>query len=148
MTSAGPPSAIDAVHFLGMPEANTALAQAVTYLSAAPKSNAVYVAYTRAAEDATRDIASPVPLHLRNAPTGLMKELGYGRGYRYAHDEVEGVAEMSSLPEHLQHRRYYEPTDRGVEGRIRDALERARSLRTGKKDEANEAHEEDKSKDR
>ena len=119
----------DAVHFLGMPEANTALAQAVTYLSAAPKSNAVYVAYTRAAEDATRDIASPVPLHLRNAPTGLMKELGYGRGYRYAHDEAEGVSEMSSLPDHLLSRRYYEPTDRGVEGRIREALERARRIR-------------------
>ncbi|HYN07647.1 MAG TPA: replication-associated recombination protein A [Vicinamibacterales bacterium] len=122
-------AAKDAVHFLGMPDANTALAQAVTYLSAAPKSNAVYVAYTRAAEDATRDIASPVPLHLRNAPTGLMKELGYGRGYRYAHDEAAGVSEMSSLPEHLQNRRYYEPTDRGVEARIREALERARKIR-------------------
>jgi putative ATPase len=119
----------DAVHFLGMPESNTALAQAVTYLAAAPKSNAVLVAYGRAAEDATRDIASPVPLHLRNAPTKLMKELGYGRGYRYAHDEAEGVSEMSSLPEHLQSRRYYEPTDRGVEGRIREALERARKIR-------------------
>ena len=122
-------AAKDAVHFLGMPESNTALAQAVTYLAAAPKSNAVYVAYTRAADDATRDIASPVPLHLRNAPTALMKELGYGRGYRYAHDEAEGVSEMSSLPEHLQSRRYYEPTDRGVEGRIREALERARKIR-------------------
>jgi putative ATPase len=131
-------AAKDAVHFLGMPEANTALAQAVTYLSAAPKSNAVYVAYTRAAEDATRDIASPVPLHLRNAPTGLMKELGYGRGYRYAHDEVEGVSEMPSLPDHLLNRRYYEPTDRGVEGRIREALERARKLRAGEGHEGDE----------
>jgi putative ATPase len=122
-------AAKDAVHFLGMPESNTALAQAVTYLAAAPKSNAVYVAYTRASEDATRDIASPVPLHLRNAPTKLMKELGYGRGYRYAHDEAEGVSEMSSLPEHLQTRRYYEPTDRGVEGKIREALEHARKIR-------------------
>jgi putative ATPase len=122
-------AAKDAVHFLGMPESNTALAQIVTYLAAAPKSNAVLVAYSRAAEDATRDIASPVPLHLRNAPTPLMKSLGYGRGYRYAHDEAEGVSEMSSLPEHLQKRRYYEPTDRGVEGRIREALERARKIR-------------------
>ena len=128
-------AAKDAVHFLGMPEANTALAQAVTYLAAAPKSNKVYVAYTRAAEDATRDIASPVPLHLRNAPTGLMKQLGYGHGYRYAHDEAEGVSEMSSLPDHLANRRYYEPTDRGVEGRIRDALDRARRLRGGLGDE-------------
>ena len=122
-------AAKDAVHFLGMPEANTALAQAVVYLAAAPKSNAVYVAYGRAAKDANEDVASPVPLHLRNAPTRLMKDLGYGKGYRYAHDEAEGVAEMSSLPEHLEGRRYYEPTDRGVEARIKEALERARRLR-------------------
>src|SRR5207342_1029730 len=114
-------AAKDAAHFLGMPEANTALAQAVTYMAAAPKSNAVYVAYGRASRDATQDVASPVPLHLRNAPTRLMKDVGYGEGYRYAHDEAEGVAEMSCLPEHLQERRYYEPTDRGIESRIKDA---------------------------
>jgi putative ATPase len=124
-------AAKEAAHFLGMPEANTALAQAVVYLAAAPKSNAVYAAYKRAAADATRDVASPVPLHLRNAPTRLMKDLGYGKGYRYAHDEAEGVAEMSCLPEHLEGRRYYEPTDRGVESRIKDALERARTLKKG-----------------
>jgi putative ATPase len=122
----------DAVHFLGMPEGNTALAQLVTYLAAAPKSNAVYLAYGRAAEDATRDLAAPVPLHLRNAPTGLMKGLGYGKGYRYAHDEPEGVADMSCLPDHLEGRRYYEPTDRGIEARIREALARARARRRGK----------------
>jgi putative ATPase len=122
-------AAKDAVHFLGMPEANTALAQAVTYLSAAPKSNAVYTAYLQAARDASQDLASPVPLHLRNAPTSLMKGLGYGRGYRYAHDEVEGVASMSCLPDHLEGRRYYQPTDRGLEAKIREALERARRLR-------------------
>jgi len=126
-------AAKDAVHFLGMPEANTALAQAVIYLAAAPKSNAVYVAYGRASRDATQDVASPVPLHLRNAPTRLMKDVGYGEGYRYAHDEAEGVAEMSCLPEHLQERRYYEPTDRGIESRIKDALDRAKTLR-GPKD--------------
>ena len=126
-------AAKDAVHFLGMPEANTALAQAVVYLAAAPKSNAVYLAYGAAAKDALTDVASPVPLHLRNAPTGLMKELGYGAGYKYAHDEAEGVAEMSSLPEHLAGRRYYQPTDRGVEARIKEALARARALR-GRKD--------------
>ena len=126
-------AAKDAVHFLGMPEANTALAQAVTYLAAAPKSNAVYIAYGRASRDATQDVASPVPLHLRNAPTRLMKDVGYGEGYRYAHDEAEGVAEMSCLPEHLQERRYYEPTDRGIESRIKDALDRAKKLR-GPKD--------------
>jgi putative ATPase len=119
-------AAKDAVHFLGMPEANTALAQAVTYLSAAPKSNAVYRAYQAAAEDATKDVADPVPLHLRNAPTRLMKELGYGKGYRYAHDEPQGVADMSCLPPRLEGRRYYQPTDRGIEARIKDALEKAR----------------------
>ena len=122
-------AAKDAVHFLGMPEANTALAQAVTYLAAAPKSNALYVGYGRASRDATEDVASPVPLHLRNAPTRLMKDVGYGEGYRYAHDEAEGVAEMSCLPEHLRGRRYYEPTDRGIEGRIKEALDRAKKLR-------------------
>jgi putative ATPase len=122
-------AAKDAVHFLGMPEGNTALAQAVIYMAAAPKSNAVYRAYSAAARDATQDLAEPVPLHLRNAPTGLMKELGYGRGYRYAHDEAEGVAEMSCLPPHLEGRKDYAPTDRGLEAKIRDALERARRIR-------------------
>jgi putative ATPase len=124
-------AAKDAVHFLGLPEANTALAQCAIYLAAAPKSNAVYRAYLAAAEDAHRDVASPVPLHLRNAPTRLMKGLGYGRDYKYAHDEAEGVAQMSALPPHLEGRRYYQPTDRGIEARLRDALERARRLRGG-----------------
>jgi putative ATPase len=128
-------AARDAAHFLGMPEANTALAQAVTYLSAAPKSNAVYRAYLSAARDATTDLAEPVPLHLRNAPTRLMKDLGYGEGYKYAHDEADGVAEMSCLPEHLEGRRYYVPSDRGIETRIREALERARRLRRGQQGE-------------
>jgi len=124
-------AAKEAVHFLGMPEANTALAQAVVYLAAAPKSNAVYVAYGRAAEDATRDVASPVPLHLRNAPTRLMKDLEYRKGYKYAHDEAQGVSAMSCLPEHLEGRAYYQPTDRGIEARIKEALDRARRLRRG-----------------
>ena len=122
-------AAKDAVHFIGMPEGNTALAQLATYMAAAPKSNAVYVGYGKAAEDATKDLAAPVPLHLRNAPTKLMKELNYGRDYKYAHDEAEGVSQMSSLPEHLQDRRYYEPTERGLEANIKQALERARALR-------------------
>ena len=125
-------AAKDAVHFLGMPEGNTALAQCAIYLSAAPKSNAVYTAYGAAARDALRDEATPVPLHLRNAPTKLMKGIGYGKGYRYAHDEAEGVAAMSCLPENLQGRRYYEPTDRGIEARIREALARARAIRERK----------------
>jgi putative ATPase len=119
----------EAVHFLGMPEGNTALAQAVTYLAATPKSNAVYTAYQSAAADALTDVASPVPLHLRNAPTRLMKGLGYGQGYKYAHDEADGVAEMSALPAHLEGRRYYRPTDRGAEARLKEALERARAIR-------------------
>ena len=122
-------AARDATHFLGMPECNTALAQCVVYLAAAPKSNAVYRAYQAAARDALTDVASPVPLHLRNAPTRLMKDLNYGKGYQYAHDTADGVAPMSCLPEHLQQKRYYEPTDRGIETRIKDALERARGLR-------------------
>jgi putative ATPase len=116
-------AAKDSVHFLGMPEGNTALAQAAIYLATAPKSNSVYVAYTRAAEDAGRQLAEPVPLHLRNAPTGLMKELGYGKGYRYAHDEETGVADMDCLPASLKGRQYYEPTDRGFEKDVRRRLE-------------------------
>jgi putative ATPase len=122
-------SAKDATHFLGMPECNTALAQLVTYLAAAPKSNAVYVAYQAAAQDAMRDEAAPVPLHLRNAPTKLMKELDFGKGYKYAHDEPEAVAEMSCLPAALAHRQYDQPTERGLELKLREALDRARQRR-------------------
>ena len=103
-------AAKDAVHFLGMPEGNTALAQAAIYLATAPKSNAVYMAYNQASEDAQKDVAQPVPLHLRNAPTKLMKELAYGKGYKYAHDEADAVADMSCLPPALEGRKYYEPT--------------------------------------
>jgi putative ATPase len=122
-------AAKEAAHFLGMPECNTALTQLVTYLAAAPKSNAALIAYSRASKDALEDLASPVPLHLRNAPTRLMKGLGYGGGYRSAHDEAAGVAPMACLPAHLEGRRYYEPSERGLEVRIKDALDRARALR-------------------
>jgi len=122
-------AAKEAAHFLGMPECNTALTQLVTYLAAAPKSNAALVAYSRASKDALEDVASPVPLHLRNAPTRLMKGLGYGHGYRSAHGEAAGVAPMSCLPAHLEGRRYYEPGDRGLEARIKEALDKARALR-------------------
>ncbi|MGE0392215.1 MAG: replication-associated recombination protein A [Vicinamibacterales bacterium] len=108
-------AAKDAVHFLGMPEGNTALAQATIYLANAPKSNAVYAAYNAAAADAHTMVAEPVPLHLRNAPTKLMKELDYGKGYQYAHDAPGAVTDMVCLPESLQDRRYYRPTDRGEE---------------------------------
>jgi putative ATPase len=113
----------EAAHFLGMPEANTALAQAVTYLATAPKSNAVYVAYDRAASDAHERPAEPVPLHLRNAPTRLMKELDYGRHYRYAHDEPDAVADLDCLPPSLEGRRYYEPSDRGFEKELKRRLD-------------------------
>jgi putative ATPase len=105
-----------------MPEGNTALAQAALYLATAPKSNSVYRAYRQAADDATRDVAEPVPLHLRNAPTKLMKALDYGKDYRYAHDEPEGIADMECLPPALRGRRYYEPTDRGFEAGVRERL--------------------------
>jgi putative ATPase len=116
-------AAREAAHFIGMPEANTALAQAVIYLATAPKSNATYTAYLKAAEDAHGDVAEPVPLHLRNAPTRLMKEQGFGSGYRYAHDEREAIAAMDCLPPSLRGRRYYRPSNRGFEKEIRRRLE-------------------------
>jgi putative ATPase len=116
-------AAKDAAHFIGMPEGNTALAQAALYLATAPKSNAVYTAYGRAAADAQQGPTAPVPLHLRNAPTRLMKSLDYGRGYQYAHDNPEAVAAMECLPEELAGRRYYQPTDRGFEREIGRRLE-------------------------
>ncbi len=123
-------AAKDATHFLGMPECNTALAQLVIYMAASPKSNAVYVAYKAAAKDALQHEAAPVPLHLRNAPTTLMKSLDFGKDYKYAHDEPDAVADMSCLPESLAGRRYYEPTERGLEPKLRDALDRARLRKT------------------
>jgi putative ATPase len=116
-------AAKDAVHFIGLPEGNTALAQAVLYLATAPKSNAVYEAYSSAAADAQRDVAEPVPLHLRNAPTRLMKELEYGKGYKYAHAEADAVADMSCLPPALEGRKYYDPKDRGFEKEIKRRLD-------------------------
>jgi putative ATPase len=116
-------AARDAAHFLGWPEANTALAQAAIYMATAPKSNAVYAAYGEAADSAQRDVAAPVPLHLRNAPTRLMKDLEYGKGYRYAHDEPDAVAGMDCLPDNLQGREFYRPTDRGFEKEIKRRLD-------------------------
>jgi putative ATPase len=123
-------AAKDAVHFIGMPEGNTALAQAAIYMAVAAKSNAVYRAYLDAAEAASKEIAEPVPLYLRNAPTKLMKQLDYGKGYRYAHDEEEGVARgMECLPPAHAGRTFYEPTDRGLEAEIRRKLEDLRRNR-------------------
>jgi putative ATPase len=116
-------AAKDAVHFIGMPEGNTALAQAAIYLATAPKSNAIYEAYSQAAGDANNDVAQPVPLHLRNAPTRLMKDLEYGKGYKYAHNEQDAVADMSCLPPALEGRKYYDPKDRGFEKEIKRRLD-------------------------
>jgi putative ATPase len=123
-------AARDAVDFLGMPEGNLALAQAVVYLSVAPKSNALYTAYGAVQQDVEQTAAESVPLHLRNAPTGLMKGLGYGRGYQYAHDTEEKVADMQCLPDSLRDRVYYHPTNEGVEKRIRERLEEIKRLKT------------------
>jgi putative ATPase len=127
-------AAKDAVHFIGMPEGNTALAQAALYLATAPKSNAVYEAYSRAAEDAQRDVAEPVPLHLRNAPTKLMKDLDYGKGYRYAHNEADAVADMSCLPPALEGRKYYEPKERGFEKEIKRRLDGWEEIKKRRRD--------------
>ena len=115
-------SAMQALQLIGMPEGKLALAQCAVYLALSPKSDAVYKGYRMAAQDANNTTQHPVPMHLRNAPTKLMKELGYGDGYKYAHDFDEGVAEMQCLPEKLKNRKYYQPTARGFEGKIKKAL--------------------------
>ena len=126
-------AAQQAAHFIGMPEGNTALAQAAIYLATAPKSNAVYVAYGRAADDAQQQVADPVPLHLRNAPTRLMKQLNYGKGYQYAHDQPDAVADMDCLPDSLKGRTYYEPKERGFEKEISRRLAAWKALKAGRK---------------
>jgi len=121
-------AAKDAFDFLGSPEGNLALAQAAVYLSLAPKSNAVYKAYGEVQQDLKNTIAEPVPLHLRNAVTGLMRNIGYGKGYQYAHDNEEKLTDMTCLPESLIGRTYYIPTDQGFEARIRQRLEEIRRI--------------------
>ncbi|NWG22512.1 MAG: replication-associated recombination protein A [Chloroflexi bacterium] len=115
-------AAQQAVHFLGQPEGDLALAQAVVYLAQAPKSNAVYAAYGAALRDVAESRNEPVPLHLRNAPTQLMKGLGYGRGYQYAHDYEDARVDQEHFPANLCGRRYYEPTGRGFEATVRERL--------------------------
>lgn len=115
-------AAQQAVHFLGQPEGDLALAEAVVYLSQAPKSNAIYRGYTAALKDVQHTRTDPVPLHLRNAPTPLMKELGYGQGYEYAHDLPEGRSDQPHLPPALHGRIYYEPTKRGFEAHVQEQL--------------------------
>jgi putative ATPase len=121
-------AAKEAFDFIGPPEGNLALAQAAVYLSLAPKSNALYTGYGAVREDLQKTIAEPVPLHLRNPATALMDRLGYGKGYQYAHDTEQKVADMTCLPESLAGRRYYKPTDQGFEARIRQRLEEIRRI--------------------
>jgi len=126
-------AAARAVEFVGLPEAQLNLAQAATYLACAPKSNASYLALLAAQKDVRQKSAYPVPLHLRNAPTQLMRELGYGKGYQYAHDFDEHIADMECLPDGLHGQRYYKPTDIGYEAVIREYLEKVK-VKTGRID--------------
>jgi putative ATPase len=126
-------AAKDAYDFLGSPEGELALAQATLYLALAPKSNAAYVAYNEARADVEAAPAEPVPLHIRNAPTGLMKDLGYGQGYQYAHDAPDARVDQEHLPDALRGRQYYRPVDRGVEADLARRLAEWRRWRAGKK---------------
>ena len=120
-------AAFQACHLIGMPECSVHLTQAVVYLSLAPKSNALYMAYENAKRDAVTQLAEPVPLHIRNAPTRLMKELGYGKGYQYAHDTVDKLTDMRCLPDSLLGKVYYEPTGQGLESRFKERLEQIKA---------------------
>jgi len=122
-------AAYQACHFIGMPECSVHLAHAVVYMSLAPKSNALYLAYGKAAADAEKMLAEPVPLHIRNAPTRLMKDLGYGKGYEYAHDTEDKLSAMQCLPDSLAGRKYYEPTAQGQEARVRERMEQIEAWR-------------------
>jgi putative ATPase len=131
-------AAVETYERLGSPEGELALAEAVLYLACAAKSNAVYIAYNAARQFIAADGSRPVPLRLRNAPTRLMKGLGYGKGYRYAHDEEDAYAAGERyFPDSMPDVSFYEPTERGLEGRIREKLEalRARDRETQVKDE-------------
>ncbi len=126
-------SAKETIDFLGSPEGDLALAEAVVYLCLAPKSNSVYTAYGAVQQEIEHTRQEPVPLHLRNAPTRLMKELEYGKGYRYAHDEEGKVADMDCLPDSLKGRSYYKPTQEGREKALAQRMEEIRRIRAGKR---------------
>ncbi|MGD0859657.1 MAG: replication-associated recombination protein A [Terracidiphilus sp.] len=129
-------SAKEAIDFLGSPEGDLALAEAVVYLSLAPKSNSVYTAYGAVQREVEETRQEPVPLHLRNAPTRLMKELEYGKGYRYAHNEEGRIADMDCLPDSLRGRSYYHPTQEGREKLLAQRMEEIRRIRAGKEGKA------------
>lgn len=120
-------AAYQACHFIGMPECSVHLTQAVIYMSLAPKSNALYIAYETAKKDAIKELAEPVPLVIRNAPTKLMKELNYGKGYQYAHDTVEKLTNMQCLPDSLAGKEYYHPTEQGLEVKYKAKLEQIKN---------------------
>ncbi len=122
-------SAMQAVDFIGMPEGGLALAEAAVYLALAPKSNALYAGYGKVVEDVGRTLAEPVPLHLRNPVTPLMKDVGYGRGYQYAHDFDDKTTSMPCLPESLRNRRYYLPTEEGWEKKLKQRMEELHRLK-------------------
>jgi putative ATPase len=126
-------SAKETYEFLGPPEGDLALAEAVVYLCLAPKSNSVYTAWGAVHGEVEHTRQEPVPLHLRNAPTRLMKELDYGKGYQYAHDEEGKVADMDCLPDSLKGRSYYQPTQEGREKLLAQRMEEIRRIRTGKR---------------
>ena len=125
-------AAMQAAHFVGMPEGNLALAEAAVYLALAPKSNALYVGYGEVQQDAQKTLAEPVPLHLRNPVTGLMANFGYGKEYQYAHNAPERLTDMQCLPDNLRERRYYRPTDEGLEKRLKERLEAIRNWKRTK----------------
>ena len=126
-------AAYQACHFLGMPECNVHLTQAVVYLSLAPKSNALDMAYLRARKDALQQLADPVPLNIRNAPTRLMKELGYGAGYQFAHDTEEKLTDMQCLPDSLEGRAYYTPTEQGLEAHFAERLRQIKAWKAARR---------------
>jgi putative ATPase len=127
-------NAMEAFRFLGHPEGELALAQAAVYLATAPKSNSTYAAFGKASAVAKKTGSLPVPLHIRNAPTRLMKDLGYAKGYKYAHNYKDAVVEQAYLPDKLKGQRFYFPTDRGFEKTIKDRLDRWRRMLQESKD--------------
>lgn len=128
-------AAKDAYHFLGSPEGELAIAQAVVYLATAPKSNRVYLGYGEAMSAARESPAAPVPLHIRNAPTGLMKDLGYGKGYRYAHDYADAYVPQEYLPDEMKGKVFYEPGEMGFEKKVKERLEYWEKLRRESSDQ-------------
>ena len=134
-------AAFQACHWIGMPECSVHLTEAVVYMSLAPKSNSLYRAYETAKKDALEQLSEPVPLQIRNGVTDLMREIGYGEGYQYAHDSEDKLTDMKCLPDSLEGRVYYEPTDQGIEQRCR---ERLKQIKAWKRDRMREVQDEEK----